>query len=123
MGRRGARCEGKLVWARSETILAAQTRGGEWTLFYANLSGMLLKKANILDVNSPSVTAAASSPGEILGVNEQPHLSDALADALADAGVDHHCRICPTCGHQLTGHRCKLICTHCGYYLSCADYY
>jgi hypothetical protein len=37
--------------------------------------------------------------------------------------VDHHCQICPTCGFQLTGHRCKLVCTQCGYYLSCADYY
>jgi hypothetical protein len=37
--------------------------------------------------------------------------------------VDHHCQICPTCGHRLTGHRCKLVCTHCGYYMSCADYY
>jgi hypothetical protein len=37
--------------------------------------------------------------------------------------VDHHCQICPTCGFQLTGHHCKLVCTQCGYYLSCADYY
>jgi len=37
--------------------------------------------------------------------------------------VDHHSRICPTCGHHLTGHHCKLVCTDCGYYLSCADYY
>jgi NADH pyrophosphatase NudC (nudix superfamily) len=84
---------------------------------------MLQKKAKTVDPNAPSVTTAASSPGETPGVSEQPHLSDALAGALADAGVDHHCRICPTCGHQLNSHRCKLICTHCGYYLSCADYY
>lgn len=37
--------------------------------------------------------------------------------------VDHHCQICPTCSHRLIGHKCKLVCTHCGYYLSCADYY
>jgi hypothetical protein len=37
--------------------------------------------------------------------------------------VDHHCQICPTCGQRLTGHRCKLVCRYCGYYMSCADYY
>lgn len=37
--------------------------------------------------------------------------------------VEHHCQICPTCGQRLDGHRCKLICARCGYYLSCADYY
>ncbi len=37
--------------------------------------------------------------------------------------VDHHCQLCPTCSHRLNGHRCKLICTNCGYYLSCAYYY
>jgi ribosomal protein L32 len=37
--------------------------------------------------------------------------------------VEHHCQVCPTCGDRLTAYRCKLVCTHCGYYLSCADYY
>jgi ribosomal protein S27AE len=37
--------------------------------------------------------------------------------------VDHHCQICPNCSHQLSGHHCKLVCTQCGYYLSCADYF
>jgi hypothetical protein len=46
--------------------------------------------------------------------------NDSAADA---APVEHHCQVCPCCGHRLTGHRCKLVCAECGYYLSCADYY
>jgi len=40
-----------------------------------------------------------------------------------NAPVEHSCQICPTCGSRLSGHRCKLVCTTCGYYMSCADYY
>jgi len=32
-------------------------------------------------------------------------------------------RYCPVCSQRLTSRRCKLICTVCGYYMSCADYY
>jgi hypothetical protein len=49
-------------------------------------------------------------------------VSEDSARSVSEA-VDHHCQICPTCSNRLTGHRCKLVCTRCGYYLSCADYY
>jgi hypothetical protein len=29
---------------------------------------------------------------------------------------------CPVCSARLTARSCKLMCTKCGYYMSCSDY-
>jgi hypothetical protein len=47
--------------------------------------------------------------------------SAALKEAEADSVL--HLLYCPNCSSQLTTHRCKLVCTCCGYFMSCADYY
>jgi hypothetical protein len=60
----------------------------------------------------------ALDPDFATDFSQLAHLSPA-----AEEPVDHHCQVCPTCSHRLTGHHCKLVCTQCGYYLSCADYY
>jgi hypothetical protein len=53
----------------------------------------------------------------------QPDSPHPGAAAAPSQPIDHHCQICPNCSERLTGHHCKLVCTRCGYYLSCADYY
>lgn len=57
-----------------------------------------------------------------IGVDISREVSDSEA-VVAQAQVGHHSNICPNCGERLTGHRCKLVCGACGYYMSCADYY
>jgi hypothetical protein len=32
-------------------------------------------------------------------------------------------RTCANCGSAMQERKCKLICTGCGYFLSCSDYY
>jgi len=41
----------------------------------------------------------------------------------AEADAEHPCVWCPCCARKLESSRCKLVCRHCGYYMSCADYY
>jgi hypothetical protein len=80
---------------------------------------MLPERPRVLNSDFPAHSAAEISQS---GVSGAPR--DALpAEAPADSHIDHHCQICPNCNHRLTSHHCKLVCTHCGYYLSCADYY
>ncbi len=77
-------------------------------LLYANLSPML-----------PEPPRALASEFEGESHPEVPQ-SGAAGD---EPTAEHALQICPNCGEQLAGFRCKLICANCGYYLSCSDYY
>jgi hypothetical protein len=91
-------------------------------LFHGNLSNMLPRRPTALD---PEFTVDFSHREPMTQAADVPPDQDSsqAVGLPGDLKVDHHCQICPTCGYKLTGHHCKLVCTQCGYYLSCADYY
>jgi len=70
---------------------------------------MLPQRPDALDSDFHSAFTAGFSHGEATDTPTRP--------------VEHHCQVCPNCSRRLTSYRCKLVCTECGYYLSCADYY
>jgi hypothetical protein len=76
-------------------------------------SGFQLDSATEISQSGAACLAGPDSRGDVPQVD-----SPAVVQQ-----IDHHCQVCPTCSHRLTGHHCKLVCIHCGYYMSCADYY
>ena len=53
----------------------------------------------------------------------QPSSDQDSSKAAAGLPGEDASRYCPVCSHRLESMRCKLVCTVCGYYMSCADYY
>jgi hypothetical protein len=80
---------------------------------------MLPQRPSALDPDFDPDFKVSFSHGEPSGASQEAQ----SGTQASEHPIDHHCQVCPTCGHRLTGHHCKLVCTQCGYYLSCADYY
>lgn len=59
-----------------------------------------------------AVTSGATSPGAATAAT--------VPEAIHPEVV---MRTCPNCSAALEERKCKLLCTRCGYYMSCADYY
>jgi len=73
-------------------------------------------------------TESASGREEASATSTNDPVGNAANHAVDPGGVwpaphEDASRYCPVCSQRLLSRRCKLICTVCGYYMSCADYY
>lgn len=67
-----------------------------------------------------------SQPDYVFGSSEKAAGSPAKPPAAAaggDADPALAMNYCPRCSARLAARSCKLICTDCGYYMSCSDFY
>lgn len=67
----------------------------------------------------PQVTSHEIFGADKVGMKDAP-VNKASVTQVADEPTA--ILYCPNCSTKLAVHKCKLICTVCGYYLSCSDY-
>src|ERR1700690_227954 len=70
--------------------------------------------------STPSATGNSSRLKSADGRTDSPIVipNPAPAKPTKDASA-----ICPNCSAELSAHRCKAVCTKCGFYLSCSDFH
>ncbi len=82
---------------------------------------------NAMCYNRPAVERTAKwEANQVLGepVQAAVQTSAPLQDLQHPADrTEDPSRYCPVCSRRLESRRCKLICSVCGYYMSCSDYY
>ena len=77
-----------------------------------------------------NLRAVESAPKQVLAQADSEPVQPSSQPAVPSQGnqnqgarAEDASRYCPVCSQRLESRRCKLICSACGYYMSCSDYY
>jgi len=74
-------------------------------------------------MSTRSSTSHATSSPRSTTAPRAVETASGVPSNLGPAGLKDASSICPNCSSELRGHRCKVVCKKCGFYLSCSDFY
>ena len=66
-------------------------------------------------------SAEKASAGAVFRAGAENPASESLSSKSGQA--EDASLFCPVCSARLTPRKCKMICSVCGYYMSCSDFY
>ena len=88
---------------------------------YPRLGSLCYNRAAVNFTANPKFAADSQAAKACDSVPSQAGQVPELLDK--QWGNEDPSRYCPVCSQRLESRRCKLICSVCGYYMSCTDYY
>lgn len=86
---------------------------------YPLIPALCYNRAAVNFTANPESAGDSSRPAKAFDSSE----ASSQAGELPALRNEDPSRYCPVCSQRLESRRCKLICSVCGYYMSCADYY
>jgi len=103
--------------AKSNTLSAPSAP----VLSYPLVASLCYNRAAVNFTANPKFAADSQAAKACDSVPSQAGQVPELLDK--QRGNEDPSRYCPVCSQRLESRRCKLICSVCGYYMSCTDYY